>query len=184
MTIAFVLGGGACVHEDLAAAEKLCTPDHVVACNDFGAEYPGELDAFVTLHPDELPRWIGARRENGYPEPKRIISHKVRTMQDGKGEPFVTQTHEFRWQDFVGVSGSSGLFCVKVAFEILGAKKVILCGVPMDDRPHFFDTEKWEAVRNFTGTWEQLIPVLRDRVRSMSGWTRETLGAPSPDWIG
>lgn len=181
--LAFALGGASCVWSDLRAARAIATPDIVVACNDAAAIYPGQLDAFVTLHPDKLPDWLGDRERAGHSPPRRVISHQRKTMNEGKGGDLVTELLEFTWPGHVGISGSSGLFCVRAALEVLKADKVLLAGVPMDDRPHFFDSKAWTEVRNFRQVWESLFPSLRSRVRSMSGWTQENLGAPDDEWI-
>jgi len=76
------------------------------------------------------------------------------------------------------LSGSSGLFGVKVALADFGFDQAVLCGIPMDTRPHFTDGDQWHQALRFRPRWQALSPALRDRIRSMSGWTREWFGAP------
>lgn len=55
---------------------------------------------------------------------------------------------------------------------------MVLCGMPMDDRPHYWDEgrQPWKACETFRPAWQALAPEYRARMRSMSGWTREMLG--------
>jgi len=83
----------------------------------------------------------------------------------------------------MNASGSSGLYAVKLALEA-GADKVVLAGVPMSaEAAHFFSPEPWQEVGGFIDAWSIVHPRLQHTVRSMSGWTRERLGAPTPDWL-
>ena len=79
--------------------------------------------------------------------------------------------------------GSSGLLATRVAVADLNSPKVVLCGVPQDDRAHFDRPGKWRHADSFVESWEAIVPRIRDRVRSMSGWTREVFGAPTREWL-
>lgn len=164
--IAVVLGGAAGAWEELAAASRIAPVRHIFAVNDTAMHYPGHLDAFVTLHPEKLSGWLGARRTAGLPEPGAVIAHR--------SDPLVTEVVNYQWPEQQS-SGSSGLFAVKIALERT-ALPVVLCGVPMDAaRAHFFNGQPWTDVEQFRAAWEQVKPRLA-RVRSMSGWTAEILG--------
>src|SRR5690606_41623878 len=88
------------------------------------------------------------------------------------------------------VSGSSGLLAMIVALDALGCHRVALCGVPMDNRPHFRESrvhvpgKPWGAARTHRRAIERVLDRLRGRVRSMSGWTRDVLGEPSVEGVG
>ena len=164
--IAVVLGGAAGAWEELAAASRIAPVRHIFAVNDAAMHYPGHLDAFVTLHPEKLSGWLGARRTAGLPEPGAVIAHRMDTH--------VTEAVEYKWPEQQS-SGSSGLFATKIALERT-ALPVVLCGVPMDAaRAHFFNDQPWTDVDQFRAAWEQVKGRLA-RVRSMSGWTAELLG--------
>lgn len=80
-----------------------------------------------------------------------------------------------RW-DEISTSGCSGLFATRVACA-LGYERVILCGIPMDDRPHLYDMP---GADNSFFTREEVLKFWRDeklpQVRSMSGKTKAILG--------
>jgi len=170
MSLAVVLGGASGGLDELASLPRF---DAVFAVNDAAADYAGPLAAFVTLHHEHLPRWLGKRRAAGLPDPGEVIAHVE--------APHVTRVVDYRWPG-MNASGSSGLFAAKVALE--AGHRVVLCGVPMDPkRAHYFDPAPWTEVDQFRAAWEIALPRLRERVRSMSGWTAEILGKPAPDWL-
>ena len=164
--IAVVLGGAAGGWDELSRASQIAPVRYLVAVNDAACHYPGKLDAFVTLHPEKLSGWLGARRTAGLPEPACVIGHVPHEL--------VTEVVDYQWPGQTG-SGSSGLFAAKIALERTNLP-VVLCGVPMEaSRAHFFNDQPWSDVEQFRAAWEWARPRL-GRMRSMSGWTAELLG--------
>jgi hypothetical protein len=53
----------------------------------------------------------------------------------------------------------------------------------MDRRPHFNRDAAWGGYDTYRDAWMENFEVLRGVVRSLSGWTRELLGAPDEEWI-
>jgi hypothetical protein len=164
--IAVVLGGAVGAFDELSRASQIQPVRYLVAVNDAACHYPGKLDAFVTLHPEKLSGWLGARRTAGLPEPATVIAHTA--------APLVTEVVDYQFPGQTG-SGSSGLFAAKIALERT-ALPVVLCGVPMQsERAHFFCEAPWDQVTQFRDAWVAMKPRLA-RVRSMSGWTASLLG--------
>ena len=181
MRVALVIGGGACVWSDVLNALDLGQFHGVVACNDVGVAWPGGLDAWVSLHTDKMGLWTERRARAGH-GPVQAIYGQCQTR--GRDAPRATHTVEFK---FSGQSstGSSGLFALKVALIDLGFDRAVLCGVPMETAErHFFDISPWRGANSHRQGWKEALPVIRDRARSMSGWTREILGAPDEEWLG
>lgn len=164
MSIAAVLGGATGGLDELRSIGPV---DAVLAVNDAAADFSGAIVAFVTLHPEHLPRWLGARRAAGYPDPRAVIAHEA--------APLVTRVVDYRFPGMES-SGSSGLFAVKVALEQFD--RVVLCGIPMDaHRGHYFDRAIWNDFVSFREAWRIALPHLKN-VRSCSGWTAQLLGTP------
>lgn len=178
-----VLGGAACVWDDLETAKEFGPFDATIAINDMLAHYQGEIDFAVSLHPEKYTEWMAGRDAKGYSRPKAFVAHDGNT-QMGRNNPFpVDIVMDYRWPG-MGGSGSSGLFAVKVAIE-QGFDRIVLCGVPMDGaQPHFFDNIAWTEVNAFTEAWGVARPFIQDVTRSMSGQTKEWLGYPTRDWLG
>lgn len=199
--LALVLGGADCVWRDLAALETLIGgpwPGLVVVVNDLGNVWPRRVDAWASVHPEKLlgpigwrdaqkrrHGWLGQRLAAGLSAPRRIFT----TLRDSRyswvvdGEELVTKLDQW-------ASGSSGLFAVRAAYE-LGARRVVLAGVPMDARAHFVEStvhkvgKPWASSASHRRAWtdRKVEPRLRERTRSLSGWTREHFGAPTLRWL-
>jgi hypothetical protein len=178
-----VLGGAQCAWDDLEQAKEFGPFDAIIAINDMLAHYPGQIDFAVSLHPEKYGEWIQQRDGKGYPRPKVFVAHDGNT-QMGRSSAFrVDIVMEYRWPG-MSASGSSGLFAVKLAIE-QGFDRIILCGVPMDGKqPHFFDETPWHEVASFMEAWNIAIPFIHDKTRSLSGNTKDWLGAPSLEWLG
>ena len=158
---ALILGGGSCVWDDIRA---LGTWDGlVIAVNDVGCVYPYPVDHWCSLHAEKLAGWALERKGRGF---DMTFTTWTRPEREGADRQLAG------WS-----SGSSGMFAVGVALE-LGAESVVLAGVPMEPRPHFFDATAWTDFANYRGAWEKRADRLRGRVYSMSGWTRDLLSGP------
>lgn len=168
---ALVLGSARTLPDDRAAALELFSPDLIIACNHAARDEPDRVDHWATMHPELLPGWIQTRRMAGRPDAGRYWYARHRLC------PIEGATPIESW------GGSSGLLCVSVAFE-LGCTRIVLAGVPMQKRDAHFDEQKpWLEARQYWPAWERRMTLLRGRVRSMSGWTREQLGVPTQEWI-
>jgi hypothetical protein len=160
---ALVVGGAACVWDDIASLAPW-TPDIVVAANDAIAAYPGRLDHAATLHPEYLAGWRAVRGRNG---------GNVDYATWSRRNPDLADRILTGWN-----RGSSGLFAIGVALE-MGANRVVLAGVPMTaEAAHFFDPAPWDAAARYREAWEKRVDAMRGRVFSCGGWTRELLGGP------
>jgi hypothetical protein len=171
--IAIVVGGGGDPISEFDAAKAMCEDASrsvaTFVCNDMIALFPYPIDFAGTLHPDKMHVWIRLRTEHSYPMPLGSIwSHRS----------YKGFTHHTRdWQ------GSSGLLMTKIAREC-GYTHIILAGVPMTvDAEHFVRHQRWNAAPGFVRGWRRQEGILRPYVRSISGWTQETFGAPSIEWL-
>lgn len=173
--IALVLAAADCLFEDLEEIAKLVPVEHclIVAVNDAGVVYPGKIDHWVTMHPEEL-EWRKIRRqENGYPDGFETWTRPY---------PFGMKDREDKCDHLIGgFNGSSGLVGVGVGLEV--ADVAIGCGLPMDNRPHIATGKRWEACVGYRDRWIELRPLLSKRFRSVSGWTMEQFGPPTAEWL-
>jgi hypothetical protein len=171
--VALVVGGGGDPLSEFDAAVALCESVGksyaTFVCNDMIALFPHPIDFAVTLHPDKMPTWLQLRSNYGHPMPPSTIwcHRSYRGFSH----------HTTDWQ------GSSGLFMAKIARE-QGYTHVILCGVPMAvESDHFVRHQRWNAAPGFIRGWKKQEHALRPYIRSMSGWTLATFGAPSVEWL-
>ena len=171
MRTALALGGGTCLRDDINRVPIHF--DGVVACNDAGFEYEGDLDAWCSLHPKKFPTWVKRRQVNGYSEVSKFYAHAESKEWGCEKTPYILP-------DMSG-SGSSGLMAAKVALIDLGFDRVIMCGIPMMPISHFFDDHAWKSCHHFRKHWRTISTEYRHRIRSMSGWSRLFFGGPG-DW--
>jgi hypothetical protein len=161
---AVVLGGADCVWNDIAELVNYdpAWPDVVIAVNNVGYAYPGVIHHWVSLHPDKLRReW----------EPLRPGPAAYQDWTDRFPQPGMRRVTP--WS-----AGSSGLLGVTVAVDMLGCSEVVVCGIPLDTRPHFDDDQAWTDALKHQHAWRRRLELMIGRVRSMSGWTAELLGRP------
>lgn len=175
MKYALILGGADCLQADREAALKLFTPDYIVATNEAGRDYAGELDVWVTMHPEKIQGWLKERAKAGRLPAKALWKPQHRNGPTGlemRGIP--------SW------GGSSGLLAcagVKLALECRG----VLAGCPMTiEGSHYWDKNHrpWGEAPRYWDNWIRFYPQIRDCIRSMSGKTKELLGAPTREWLG
>lgn len=161
-----ICAGARSVWDDLKAfAEKFHGKPDVMAVNDFGMFYPSHLEHWFSLHGEQLPGWCAVREFHHTP-----VMHRHTTK---------TQRHGIPWA--VPMMGTSSLSGVYVGLA-LGYDRIVLCGAPLNDEAHFFDPP-WVAT-NFSNEgahdiWQRANrDIFEGRVSSMSGVSREILGAP------
>ena len=174
-----VCAGGHSVWDDL---QRVGFPNHqpesqpydIMCINDVYMHFPGRVLHFYSNDRSWMPKWLAARRE-------------LYTLEFGGAK----YTHSLRhgaaynwpWPGH-GTSSLNGVYCGLA----MGYAKIILCGVPLDNGPHYFEAP-WRKTR-----FENEVPnrengtmaywtnaknrVFDGRVFSMSGRTRDLLGEP------
>lgn len=170
--IALILGGAPSWRDDLAAAEAILAglPRLVVAANLAIVHYEGRIDAGVSYHSEMIAAWAAERAAGGGNTDFRAFTPSPAGMP--------TEIVDEAWD------GSSGLYAVRVALLHLGASGAICCGVPLErDAGHFIFPGQWAPVTTYRQEWQAVAPLIGERTRSMAGWTAQTFGTPSPQWI-
>jgi hypothetical protein len=161
----------------MEAAQALGHYDAVIAINDILEYYDGEIDYAVSLHPQKFAGWMKERDRKDFPKPKQFVTFTGHP----KSEVPIDLVMDYQWPS-MGQSGSTGLFAVKVARDS-AFNKIVLCGVPMDKRPHFFSQPEWTQVESFWPAWGKMLDHFKTETRSMSGRTMELLGKPTREWL-
>lgn len=172
--------------EEYAQAVALASFDAVVVVGKMGEVFPHAIDYWVSFHANLFDRWAAVRAARGLP----TAGHYWGPIFHGKrlGE---TQT-ACRPLSFVNsIGGSSGFLAVEGALEVLRGDRIVLAGVPMvAEAGHQAEVcepaergAAWAEAAVYWATWEENMDRLRGRVRSMSGRTREHLGAPTREWL-
>ncbi len=128
-----VLGGAETVWEDLERAQGIVgdTPHDIGAVNEAARDYPGRLTLMASLHPEKVGNWQRQRKNAGRNDDYLTISHK------DHADARIDRVFREIW------AGSSGLYICTTAIFLLGYERVIVCGVPMDSRPHYHNPNQW-----------------------------------------
>lgn len=176
--VGVVLGGASCLFDDVAELRAMLDPAActIIAVNDAGFRWPGRIDHWATLHPEELG-WRKARRQKyEYPGGYRTWTRNY-PMGMEKMERLCDQVIGAPWTD-----GSSGFLGVGVAWT-LGLRRIVLCGVPMDGGGRLERMGGWVSHGTFRPAWKAASHPVRAALRSMSGWTRDQFGVATPEWL-
>ncbi len=165
-----VLGSAPCIREDVDNAFHLLaqagTEAEVMAIGMDAVNYLGPIKYFATYHPGDIDEAAKRRKEAGLNTDYLIISH----MQYGDLVKMIIP--------LIGVpSGSSALLGVHAGIK-LGYEKIILCGCPLEGK-----NTKGGSYESFRAGWTAKYAEVKDQTRSLSGWTRELLGAPTLEWV-
>ena len=171
MNTLIIIGSAPCDAADLAALVDLARGADLIngtfdlmaiGLDAISCRLP--LKYVATNHHEDIPAIRERRAAMGGNLDYRLISFKP-----GPGVDIV--------QPLGPVSGSSSLLGALAAIT-LGYDRIVLCGCPLAGNAP--EGNPYEA---FRPGWSAEFRAVRDRVRSMSGWTRELLGAPTAGWL-
>lgn len=188
-----VVGCADCVRADVDAAQALCDFDAVYCVKQAGIHWPRKFEVWATLHPEFMDAYEAERAALGLPGGYEIVStlDGLVGSHAGKGKN-IKRKIDYRWPG-MNASASSGIFAVKVAIED-GFNRIVLAGIPFTkEAGHFLPKSKgvhgetrgtvWRYRDSFTPGLMLALPHMREKVRSMSGYTKELLGYPTEEWL-
>lgn len=174
--LVFVVASAKCVWDDLEKAGLAKNDDthfDVMCVNDMILHYPGRVEHVYSNNHKYIPYWLRARRDQ-YVSRWGLIKHSHSNKVGGK--------HTWPWPGH----GTSSLNAVYTAIA-LGYEDIRLCGVPLDNGPHYFEPDWMKTnFEQIVGVrdgrmkyWENAKDkIFEGRVKSYSGRTRDLLGAP------
>lgn len=180
MKLGLVIGCAEGNFDEARAAIALQKPDLIYCVKLAGVHWPGPFDWFVGLHPEWQADYMQQRAALGHPRGFRTVSCLEIELDERNKKFPVDRRVSYRWPGMKS-SASSGIFAAKVALE--DCERVILAGVPMTPTKHFSRGRVWGELNAFNAGLQQAIPHMKGRVRSMSGRTKELLGAPDAEWL-
>jgi len=179
--VAVVCGNAKGILEEYA---QVLTDDCVVfGVNDIGAYLP-RVDHMVSHHIPKLAHWL-ALRIGG--EGRWQGGTKVHAPSETN---IVNGAFLYYWQGLTPQFALSGYFAMQIAY-CMGAERIILCGCPGEPIPRFWEMEPRKDKFGYGGGTKgnndysvrtQLVeemgrrPDFKQRVCSMSGWTKQYFG--------
>jgi hypothetical protein len=171
MPAAIILGDAACVYKDAALAFQRFSFDAVAATNNIGLDWEGHIDHWCTLHP------LAAANPDPWPG---IAEMRRRRKLAGRNDPTTWSFKMAPGVDYVMDDwlGSSGLFAFR-CLRSIGFDSIIFAGVPLtSEEAHYNDAREWRQASAYHKGWLKHVDEIAPYARSMSGWTRELIGAP------
>lgn len=185
-----ITGSSECLWGDYLKAIKLTEKEDLMCVNlSVICFHFRDIKHLVSLHHNKMKNFYAAamiqRTERAeYPRQRRkhfinksfkkILTHSINA---NVGVDLV-------W-DIGNPGGTSGLFATQIALA-LGYEKIILCGIPINNSRRFYDSPnhrfKYEGISQ-QEPWQIASRTFEDRVRSMSGKTKELLGEPTKEWL-
>ena len=186
MMRALVVGRSRGAMDEYRAARALCPYDFVIVIGKMGEVFPDRIDYWVSFHANLFDKWAATRAANGHPPAAHYWGavHKGRRLGEAA-------THCSPISFVPSVGGSSGFVAAQGALRELAVDRVVLAGIPMSaEESHFADASTareaagtWSEAGMYWATWEDHMPEMLGRVKSMSGRTRVALGAPTRAWL-
>lgn len=185
-----VLGCGRCLWDDLARLEAILPAYHLPRDWDRAQKRPGGrraagLAVMATnraglLYPGPIDHWTGyadliwhLQQARARMDPNKMHLHST------------TPYPKVFWWQIKRSGGTVAMLAAKMGLD-LGYTRVILAGCPLDNSGYFYGPPAGSAYfinLAVHALWQAMAPDLEGRVRSLSGFTRQWLGAPDPDWL-
>ena len=165
-----IIGGGRLMWEDLQKAEKFEADTISVNCAGFVLPFP--VTHLFSWHHKQISAIKDFRRAEWVDCKAQV--HSVKSYNN----------IDHVWK-FNGSKSASGMSAVDLAW-LLGYRKIILIGIPMDNsgyfykasdmvNQNFFDKDRTREVGELKGMYG-------DALKSMSGNTRACFGEPTETW--
>lgn len=178
-----VVGSAACVFDDLKRARAVRPHAHVLLING-AAQLVRDAQHVLAGHCEKAHLFMAARQRK-FPDAPPVYVHA--SVRSGKPMPECV-TH--RWRG-VATGATSAWKAVRIG-KAMGYEEVILCGCPMNDSgyaPGESDGIGHDCARiglgqgrmyqNYRDSFRRKAAGEGERVYSMSGYSRELLGAPA-----
>lgn len=193
MKTALVVGCAANVWDDVTRAYRLTEEWDAICCvKSAGVHWEGHFDVWATLHPEMMDKYETERKTLGFPNGYEIIAPPAVELGDHGKKGNVARRISYRWPG-MNSSASSGIYGVKVMLDS-GYDRVVIAGIPMStEGGHFLPASKnahglirgdtWKHRDSFIPGFRDTLPFIQGKVKSMSGYTAEVLGTPTPEWL-
>ena len=158
-----IIGSAPFVSDDLARIPDIESCDHMAVGLSSTDKYSGRIDYIANNHPENNIKIREIMKQRGSSDYK--IIGPAQTEGVDIVEPYRPPT---------GSSSITGAF----AAIRMGYRKIILAGCPL-----IGNAPAGNTYEEFRQGWDHHKLELIGIVKSMSGWTREFLGEPTPSWI-
>lgn len=199
MKTLLVVGSAPCLFEDVAAAKRLYPEAHTLTVNEACGALP-RIEHMLAGHTAKAEVFVAYRKEKFPDEPMPRVHASWHRLQEAPKADYPSVT-DWHGGDVITGAASAGK-AIRIGLK-LGYDQVILCGCPMNGGGYFnpgetekMDRASWRVsgkaqrigydktqnhrtIIRYRAKFAELAKTeWAGRVFSMSGWTREILGAP------
>jgi hypothetical protein len=166
--VCVIVGSGGGMWEDYA---KIKDEGFDIMGVNVGGQFIPSLTHLFSWHCQQISAISKFRKAEFHG--KEFLTHSVRAY-DGI---------DYVWY-LSGGASMSGISAIDLCW-LLGYRKIILCGVPMDDSGYFYGRAKNPEVCDKYRQEEvlRLKQKFGDNVKSLSGYTKEIYGSPTREWL-
>lgn len=164
---------------DFNKLKEICSNLIIVAVG-LDCPYKGRVDYFATLHIEDIIVYYDKRQKEGLNTDYKVIAHTNDFIKYEKEHRKKVAYNRIKIDivcPYEPPSGSSALLATNAMIKE-GFDKIVLCGCPLEGM-----NKTKQSYVQFQKGWKKHRALLGDKVRSMSGWTRELLGEPNLEWI-
>lgn len=197
MPALIVVGSAPCWRDDLLKARALYPTAEVMTVNG-ACTLVEDAEHMLAGHTAKANEFVAARQKAFPGRPIRVHANTLvkNARQYKNAYPGVTDWHGPEMSSGATSAGKAALIGLKLGFY-----PIILAGCPMDGSGYDpkeavvkhdkscqrVGDSRWQQRRMICGYREKLVALagttFKDRVFSMSGFTRTHLGAPPSDWL-
>ena len=191
----FITGDGGSLAEDVAEFNSWGLPHDLYAVNRSLVFHERQVDHWAAVDVEEacwFTEYVNSKVEGERLITRHSIGGETQSRNfKGVGLYDIYWTMDYDWENeyqrrvFVG---NTGYFAVLTAFK-LGYSKVVIGGMPLDVRPHFYEPDSEEGPRWTGMTYMQWMDFKlqcpeAEKVRSLSGYSAFILGTATKEWAG
>lgn len=172
-----IVGAGRCVWEDLKTYWRINVHSDVMLINDAIIHYPMKKGYYPTH-----AACYDVGRVNIYRELRKAKLNHRDFVTHSVGDPA-----DVTWKIRSVASSLSGNFGAVIGIA-MGYTHITLAGCPEDSEGHYWDSLETHPRHDFGVKcihfhWTDHMDLFKGKVRSLSGWTAETFGRPTIEWL-
>lgn len=174
-----ITGDGSCLAEDVGAFKAWGVPHDIYCVNRSLLFFQEPINHWAAVDAEESMWFAQYVNREVKPQGHMIYRHTIGVCPGAYNVFWEVAGDQSEYQARLW-AGNSGYFAVLTALE-MGYERIILAGMPLDRKPHWYEPEN-ETGPNWIGaTYTQWIDFklkhpLSDRVRSMGGYSAFILG--------
>jgi hypothetical protein len=185
--ICLISGDAQCLPDDVKRFERWGIRHDLYCTNRSVAFFQRPVHHWAAVDAEESQWFCENVSKSAMPGKWRILRHTIGICPNGYDVFWeIDQPLDNEYQKWVW-AGNTGYFAVLSAL-VMGYKKIILAGMPLDRSPHWYEPEDEEGPNWIGATYTQWMDFKMqaegaEKIRSMSRYSAFILGEATKDWV-